>query len=197
MIATNCPKLVCPKPYNFFSVFGLQSHPSSPCEASFSLTYYILWVQIIETVSDPAVSPWGFRGQRGSGVSPLIQKGGSPWGSDRLTCLAAMIDTLGLVWPFWLTSTSSLLAPVIISGLKCRFGNSGAAPLYSAPFLLDSWITSLCATKWCLLWGFRSDGVSMPSKATEKQYVLSSSVCPRVKWPITCKNIKIYSWKTW
>lgn len=113
------------------SIFGLQWHTSLPCEVSFSLTYYILWVQIIERVSDPAVSPWGFRGQRGSGEAP------SPWGSDRLTCLAAMIDTLGLVWPFWLTSTSSLLAPVIISGLKCRFGNSGAAPVYSVPFLLD------------------------------------------------------------
>lgn len=165
------------------------TRPSSPCEASFSLTYYILWVQIIETVLDPAVSPWGFRGQGGSRASPLIQEGGSPWGSDRLTCLAAMIDTLGLVWPLWLTSTGSRLAPVIISGLKCRIGNGGAAAVYSAPFLLDWWITSLSSRKLYLPWVFQSDWVSLCSRATEKQYVLSSSECPRVKWLITGKHI--------
>ena len=100
-----------------------------------------------------------------------------------------MIDTLGLVWPLWLTSTGSRLAPVIISGLKCRIGNGGAAAVYSAPFLLDWWITSLSSRKLYLPWVFQSDWVSLCSRATEKQYVLSSSVCPRVKWLITGKHI--------
>lgn len=36
-------------------------------------------------------------GQGGSGASPLIQEGGPPWGCDRMTRLAAVIDTLGLL----------------------------------------------------------------------------------------------------
>lgn len=117
------------------------------------------------------------RGQRGSGASPLIQKGGSPWGSDRLTCLAAMIDTLGLVWPLWLTSTSSLLAPVINSPLKCRLGNSdGLLLLYillhfcwtpGSPYFF--WLPKKPVFN-CE--GFQSDWVSQCSMTTEKRYVL-------------------------
>lgn len=119
------------------------------------------------------------RGQRGSGASPLIQDGSSPRGSDRLTWLAAMIDTLGLLWPLWLTSMSSLLPLVINFGLKCRSGNSGAAAgLLNHHFCVLR--NNVCykgfkVTEYLCAQRPRTNNMSFPI------------LCPRVKWPITGK----------